>query len=176
VEQYALMPEYFVSDLKEILARFKPSFIFVRFIGAAGGATVLNENLAGKTLAIAETQTGLEMKIDGQTKYLFEFGRLMPGSKFPWGKQWLIAYHRERPNGRVHFAHGGYPNPLEKYTGPDDKRLPEIKESVLRSVNREHLIEIRFRGKIPIKRSRPFDRNKQVTSYYYRFDQKKPRK
>ena len=43
--------------------------------------------------------------------------------------------------GFFHYAHSSYPNPQEPYTGPEDPALPPVRKSILRSVNREYLIE-----------------------------------
>ena len=65
--------------------------------------------------------------------------------------------------GRMHIV--GQP-----YENPDDSVLPEITESVLRSVIRDHrtnlyyLIEVRFAGKVRLKRIRPDER---ASGWYY---------
>lgn len=51
----------------------------------------------------------------------------------------------------MHHGSTGYPNLIDPYTGPDDSRLPDVKQTIFRCVNLDHLIEITFLGKIPIR-------------------------
>lgn len=184
MEQYEIPPRSCVAVIKKILRHHPPEHIFIRWVGSIGagniegkgGRTVLDENLSDKTLTIRETFSGLEVFIDGKNKFIFEFRVATPPIGKPawvWGKKWCIAYERIKPNGVMHFACSGYPNLQEPYTGPDDIRLPEARKTLLRSANLTHLIEITFTGKIPIRKSHPFEPHpwdKKNGFYYWTYD------
>lgn len=176
MEQYEIPPRICIAVIQKILSRHFPERIFICRVGSRGGDIILDEKLFGKILAIKETLSGLVISINGKNKFIFEFtDGSLPGEKpaWIWGKKWAVAYERIKPDGVMHCACTGYPNLQEPYTGPDDIRLPEARRTILRSTNGTHLIEITFAGKIPIKKSYPFDKKNGI--YYWTYDNKSSR-
>jgi hypothetical protein len=112
----------------------------------------VDEDVTDKKLSVVRCRDGLKIVIDDQERFLFKTTSIEKDSRIS-GKCWAIAYFRLDDNGQMHYASTGYPNSQELYTGPDDPRLPKVKQTIFRSVNYDHLIEITFSGRIPIRRS-----------------------
>lgn len=173
MEQYEIPVKSCNATLQAALKYCKPEYIFIRWVGrvgSKGGATVLDENLIGKTLELKETTAGFEIRINGDKKFLFEFLK-EDRTRIWWGKQWAIAYKRIDKDGRMIMAHAQYPNPYDSYEGPDDPCLPYPVGTCLRATNFTHFIKISFPGKIPIKRSHVMIKNENW--YYWTIDVKK---
>lgn len=124
--------------------------MYICLVGSAGGTVKVNEDIRQKNLTLKQTRKGLRIIIDGRERFLFEMWSVKKDNLS--GKRWAVAFFRTNKKGVVHYAHTGYPNSMEPYTGPDDPKLPKVKQTIFRTVNHDHLIEITFSGKIPIHR------------------------
>lgn len=165
MEQYEIPPGRYYQVLCDSLKYFQAENVFIRLAGSAGGTVKVNEDVREKTLSLKRRRNGLEIIIDGQTHFLFE--QASQKKDEGTGKCWAVAFMRIDPNGRIHCASTGYPNHQEPgILGPDDLQLPEVRQTIFRAVNWNHLIEIAFAGKIPIRRTdrTVFSRN---PSWYY---------
>ncbi len=151
MEQYEIPPRQHFQTIKKILKHFQPTYIFIRFVGSAGGGVVFDDDLSGKKLEFQKVTGGYNILINGDQKFYWETEKMIRGKKF-YHKKWAIAYERSDEVGKEHFAPGGYPIPGYPYTGPDDKRLPPVRKTMLRTANMQFYMHIRFSGKIPIKR------------------------
>ena len=150
MEQYEIPPGRYYKILCDALKYFKAEYVYVRLVGSKGGMIKLSEDVRQKSLVLKQSRKGLRIIIDGKERFLFEVWSVKKDSLS--GKRWSIAFFRVSEKGVMHYAHTGYPNSLEPYTGPDDPRLPEVKKTIFRTVNHDHLIEITFSEKIPIRR------------------------
>lgn len=150
MEQYEIRPGRYFENIKSALKHFKAEWVYIRFVGSHGGGVVVSENLKNKKLVLRRRKTGLDIIIDGKKVFFYE--TTISKTNLISGERWAVAYERIDRKGRMHYAHCGYPNYYEPYTGPDDSRLPEAKRTIFRSANGTYLIEITFSGKIPIKK------------------------
>lgn len=151
MEQYEILPSRYFKNIQLALKHFKVEEIYIRLRGSLGGTVIISKNLKGKKLAVSREKNGLNIIIDGK-KVFFYRTRISKLNRLSGGERWSVAYERFYNDGRIHMAHTGYPNCYERYNGPDDPELPGVKRTVLRSCN-DHLIEISFFGKIPIKKA-----------------------
>ena len=150
MEQYEVPASRYLKNIRKALKYFQIEWIYIRFVGSRSGEVVISENMKSKKLTLGRRKNGLDIKIDG--KKMFFYGIATSGNII-FGNSWSITYERSNKDGRIHHAHAGYPNPHAPYTGPNDLNLPEVKKTILRSCNRDYLIEITFSGKIPIKKT-----------------------
>jgi len=147
MEQYQLLKRSFFSSLQKALSYSAPTMIFVRLMGSRGGNTILREELKNKKLEIKQEEKKLLFLIDGKQCFAYEY--IYDDSYKSWG----VAYERI-VDGRKFISQTGFPNLYDKYSGPNDPRLPEPDETILRSCNGKYLVEITILGKIPIERSK----------------------
>ena len=152
MEQYEIPPRRYHKILCDALKYFKAEYVYVRLVGSKGGTVKLAEDIRQKSLTLKQSRKGLRIIIDGKDKFLFETETWSVKKGKLSGKRWSIAFYRENEKGVMHFGCTGYPNCQEPYTGPDDPRLPKVKQTIFRTVNHNHFIEITFSGKIPICR------------------------
>jgi hypothetical protein len=153
MEQYELPPQKCYDMLTWALKNFAAESVYIRLVGSRGGTVKVNEPLERKRLSIKRRRDGLQILINSKEVFLFKTTSIRKNSRIS-GKCWAIAYFRVDKQNRMHYASTGYPNLREpQYTGPDDPKLPEVKKTIFRAVNLDHLIEIVFSGKIPIKRT-----------------------
>ena len=89
---------------------------------------------------------GLSILIDGSEVFFFEYWK-------DDDRGFTLAYER-MPDKR------GVIPCLPTGVDPDDPDLPPVETSFLRHSNRDHLLEIYFRGKIPLKFYSYFDSDK----------------
>lgn len=148
MEQYELRPSEYYRSLNYALEHFKAEHLFIRLVGSQGGTVKVSERLQSQKLEFRRCRDGLRVILDGKEVFLYKQTSFKKDTKLS-GKMWSLAYWRENVDGMM-FHGNGYPNPRDPYTGPDDPRLPEVKRTMFRSVNRDHLIEVTFTGKIPI--------------------------
>jgi len=148
MEQYQILVKRYFKNIQKALKNFQVEFLFVRFIGSQGGEVIISENINGKKLTVYRNKKVLVLKLDREKIFVYEIKKLKPISI---GNRWFLAYQRFDSKDRMLHSHAGYPNQFEPYTGPDDPKLPEIRNTILRSCNEHYLIEITFSGKIPIK-------------------------
>ncbi len=157
MEKYELPPNRYYQALCDALECFKAENVFIRLLGSHGGGVKVNEDLRqerlNKSFFVKQYRRGLKIFIDGQEKFLFETTSVKKDDRLS-GKCWVIHFVRIDRDGRMHNASTGYPNPQEPHiTGPDDRRLPKARQTIFRTANHDHLIEITFAGKIPICRT-----------------------
>ena len=152
MEQYEIPPSRYFQALCDTLKHFRAESVYVRLVGSCGGTVKVDEDVSQKKLVLKQRRHGLEVVIDGQTRFLFE-QRSPKKYQGVTGKRWSIAPFRIDDQGRMHNASTGYPNHQEPHiSGPNDLQLPEVKKTIFRSCNMDHLIEITFTGKVPIRR------------------------
>ena len=153
MEQYELPPNRYFPALCTALEYFTAQNVFVRLVGSRGGTVKVNEDVRTRILSVKQYRRGLRILIDGQEVFLFEITSAKKDGRLS-GKCWAVYFLRIDRNGRMHNVSTGYPNSQEpKITGPDDRRLPRIRQTTFRTVNHDHLIEISFDGKIPLYRT-----------------------
>lgn len=150
MEQYEIRPSKFYQSLCFALEHFQIQWVYIRLRGSMGGTIKVSEDMATKKLTLRRCREGMRVIIDGEEKFLFI---MTPYRKYTSlsGKKWAIAYNRIDEQGRMFAGSTGYPNSIDTYTGPDDPMLPGIESTTFRSCNSDHLIEISFVGKIPIR-------------------------
>lgn len=168
MEQYEIPPSRYRLILRDALKYFKAEYVYIRLVGSKGGTVKISEDIRQKSLTLKQSKKGLKIIIDGKEKFLFETWSIKKDNLS--GKRWSIAFYREDSKGRMHHASTGYPNGLEPYTGPDDPKLPEAKQTIFRAVNHDHFIEITFSGKIPIRRLNKLVINTTPDWYYWDLD------
>lgn len=150
MEQYEIPPARYFDIINYALEKFKAENIYIRLVGSCGGTVKVNEDIRKKRLSLQRCRGGLRILIDHQEKFLFQQTSAKKDSRLS-GKYWSVAFCRIDSQGRMHHASTGYPNLQEPgIIGPDDPRLPKVRQTIFRSVNSDHLMEISFAGKIPI--------------------------
>ena len=152
MEQYEISSSRYYPALCDALKYFQAESVYIRLVGSCGGTVKVDEDVCQKELSFRRRRKGLEIIIDGQVRFLFE--QSSP-KKYVGvtGKRWSIAFFRIDEQGRMHHASTGYPNFQEPHiSGPDDPQLPKVKQTIFRACNQDHLIEVTFIGKIPIRR------------------------
>ncbi len=169
MEQYEIPPGKYYQTLCLASEHFKAEHVFIRLVGSCGGTVKVAENIKQKKLQLKLSKDGLRIIIDSRERFLFKMTSVKKDTGIS-GKCWSIAFLRIDEQGRMHFGSTGYPNSIDPYTGPDDPRLPEVKQTIFRSINRDHLIEITFLGKIPIRRLSKLVFN-TPNWYYWEIDQ-----
>jgi len=167
VEQYEIQPARYYQILRDALKYFKAEYVYIRLVGSKGGTVKVSEDIRQKKLTLKQSRKGLTIIVDEKDKFLFETHSVKKDSLS--GKRWSIAFYRENEKRVMHYASTGYPNSLESYTGPDDPKLPEVKQTIFRAVNHDYLIEITFSGKIPIHKLSKLVMNTS-TWYYWDLD------
>mgnify|MGYP001558278754 FL=1 len=150
MEQYEIPPGRYHQTLCYALKHFTAEHIFIRLVGHKGGGMKVAENVLRKKLKLKLCKDGLRIIIDEEERFLFRTTSVKRDTRIS-GKCWSIAFFRIDEQGRQHYGSTGYPNSVDPYTGPDDPRLPKVKQTIFRAVNRDHFVEITFLGKIPIR-------------------------
>lgn len=129
------------ENLRKCIDNYPAERLFIRDCGGVRedgsyrmhGKTKVNEELEGRVLDFS-LEDGLDFLIDGAK--VWHFG--LEG----YDKGFSLAYERI-VDGKRYFASTG--------VDPDDPELPEPRRSFLRHVWDDHLIEIYFKGRIPLK-------------------------
>ncbi|MBT4835646.1 hypothetical protein HON86_03470 [Candidatus Woesearchaeota archaeon] len=101
------------------------------------GQTNVRENLEERKLDFEKNDSGLHIIIDSNEVFCF------PTAKSTTEKGFTLAYERFNENGVMVFPGSG--------ADPNDRNLPEPTRSFLRNIIDGNLIEIYFKGKIPLK-------------------------
>ena len=159
MEQYELAQETVYKDLKYCLKNYKAKSIFIRLVGFRGGTIKVNETIENKTLNIKKVPKGLSILIGGSKVFLYKQDKT-------WGQSFSLAYERIK-DGR----YGKLVVMLPEGINPEDPNLPPVNTSFFRSVNFDHLLEIYFEGKIPLKFHSWWDKEKNWK--YWRVARKK---
>ena len=148
MEQYLIPKKLDFKTLRLCLDNFEPDWLYIRDCGGfrpdgsyrIQGMSKINGSLRGKTLDFKKNKNGLYFFIDGAEAFHFPLKKC-------YYKGFSLAYERIRPTedgiGRMVMLSTG--------VDPDDPDLPEPKRSFLRNVLDDHLLEIFFPGKIPLK-------------------------
>ena len=135
------------GNLRKCIDNFEADRLFIRLIGAKTigktkeevEAVKVVENLEGRKLDFKKNENNLYMLVDGEKKFHFSLKNYQKG--------FSLAYERIIPTedriGRMVILQTGI--------NPDDPDLPEPRRSFLRNVLDDHLIEIFFKGRIPLK-------------------------
>jgi hypothetical protein len=100
-----------------------------------GGTVKVNLDLRRKKLDFIKDKSGLHILVNAKEVFVFPL--------HDYGKGFSLAYERFFPDGVYFYGRGD--------EDPNDKTLPKIKRSFLRHVLDDHLMEIYFKGKIPVK-------------------------
>jgi len=130
------MPKHLdFKNLRKCIDNYVADEIYIRLVGSMGGTTKLEENLKNKKLDFKKDKSGLYILINKEEKFHFPLENYYKG--------FSLAYERFEKDGRVVM--------LSTNLNPNDSSLPEPSRSFLRTVMDNHLMEIYFKGKIPIK-------------------------
>lgn len=157
-EQYDLDGKSYVQSIAVAIINYRPAYLYIRDVGSMGGTVRVSRRLRRNDLLVIErVRGGFSVRVNGAEVFFFAVTR-SPG--YMWGTLWRLEYWRQHP-GAVSAASINGP-----YENPDDSRLSEIKESVLRSVDFGHLIEVRFRGKVHLARTRKAPPHRGSGGYY----------
>lgn len=152
MEQYEIRPISCNKTIQTALKYFALENLFIRCVGSKGRGVVVDSNLnKNRELAVRCTKSGFEFILRGKKVFFFEFTFC---GDYVMGKKWSIAYERIKGDGVMIFASTGYPYLGSVYDGPDDPRLPEPEVTILRCANFIHLVEITFKGRIPIRKTK----------------------
>jgi hypothetical protein len=138
MEQYWMPKKLDSHNLRRCLNNYEADSIYIRLVGSMGGTVKVNESLKGKKLDFEKNSSGLHMMIDGKDVFHFPLK--------DYDKGFSLAYER------FELVEGGERMVLLG-TGidPYDPSLPEPRQTVLRHCLDDHLMEIFFTGRIPIK-------------------------
>ena len=136
MEQYWMSRRLDWVHLRMCIDHYRPSYIFVRKVGSMGGKHFVTEKLGRKKLDFTKDKDGLHFLVDGKEVVVLslrDHGR---------DKGFSLAYERFWPDGTMSFdSHGRDP----------DVDVPRVRDSMLRHVIDNCLVEITFPGKIPLK-------------------------
>lgn len=134
-----------MRDLIYCVNEFEPKRLLIREVGSMGGKIEVNEELKGRVLGIKRLNTGLAISLDKVHVFLYE-------QDSNWGNKFAISY------GRAPDSRTGIVPVLSTGINPDDSSLPEVLVSTIRGGNYRHLLELDFKGKIPLKFYSWFDK------------------
>lgn len=132
------------QNLRKCLDNYSAERIYIRDCGgiredgkySIQGLQKVNEDLEGRVLDVKLVKEGFLFLIDNSEIFLFENWECSD-------KGFSLGYERREEDGReIHLPCG---------INPDDPKLPEPERSKLRHNNLDHLLEIYFPGKIPLK-------------------------
>jgi hypothetical protein len=143
------------ENLRRCLDNYHAEKIFIREMGSCGGKTKLRESLEGKTLDMHHSDEGLSVLIDGE-----EVFHLPPHNG---DKGFSLIYERTDEEGiKIYLPTG---------IDPDDPKLPEPDCSKLRNDYGTLLLEITYKGRIPLKfHSYQKYGGKKINLKYWRVD------
>lgn len=135
------------ENLRVCLDNYESTRLFIRDCGGYNsdgsyriqGLRKVDEELKGRKLDFRRDDSGLCFLID--SKEVFHFPLNDIGTRTDSG--FALAYER--------FEEGGRMIMLSTGVDPDDANLPEPRSSLLRHMIDDHLLEIYFKGKIPLK-------------------------
>lgn len=134
MEQYEISPRRLKGDLLYCLRTFPQLRLYVRETSGFGGREIINEALQNN-LNIIRGPEGLLLFTSEDRPFQFKQSPL----------KFSIAYERF-PDQRT-----GIIPALATSINPDDTKLPDVNMSFFRSANYQYLVEIYFRGKIPLR-------------------------
>ena len=134
MQQYLMPRELDYQNVRKCLDNYVPTKIYLRLMASMGGTVKVDETLEGRTLDILEVDDNWSFLIDGS-----EVIRLSP-RETRWGVS--MAYEVTDGNGCKVYS---------TTIAPDDPAFPEAQESVLRYDLEWHLLEITFKGRIPLQ-------------------------
>ena len=143
------MPQEFdFENLRYCLDNFEAEHIFIRDCGGyepngsyrMQGKQKVREDLQGRVLDFCRDEKSLYFTIDGEDIFHFT---LEDYGKDERDKGFSVAYERFYDDGKMVMLPRGF--------NPDATNLPEPRTSTLRHILDRHLLEITFKGKIPLE-------------------------
>ena len=145
MEQYLMPKELDFENLRWCLDHYTAEDLFIRLRGSAGGTVKVDENLENRTLDFRKKKSGLYFLIDSTE--VFHFPLKGYDCKESTDKGFSLAYERIEP------TENGIGRMVMLSTGidPYDATLHEPRTSTLRQVLDDHLLEITFTGRIPLR-------------------------
>lgn len=142
MEQYLMPKKLDFKNLRICLDNYKAETLFIRLWGSGGGTVKVSETLGNRKLDFKKNKSGLYFLVDSKEVFHFPLSDYYQTNV----KGFSLAYER------IQQADG-----IDKLvmlsTGfdPYDSTLPEPRRSFLRHVIDDHLLEIYFEGRIPLK-------------------------
>ena len=131
MEQYELSESDYYKNIRIVMDNFTQKHIFISQQYSKGPKTLIHKTLVKKDFDIKKTAEWLLVIIDGEERFVHTIND-------NWSKRFCLAYIRDP----LVFLPIGL--------NPDDESLSPVKESMIRGVNGDYLIEITFEGKIPL--------------------------
>ncbi len=143
MEQYWMPKELDFENLRLCLNNYTAVSLFIRDCGgvrengkySCQGMAKVREDLGGKNLDFKKDESGLRMFVDSDEVFHFPLNN--------YSKGFSLAYERIESDGRIVILSYG--------KDPYDSNLPEPKNSILRTVLDDHLMEISFKGRVNLK-------------------------
>lgn len=149
MEQYELTKETTFDNLRKVLSKYKPLFLFIRDCGGIRedgnyspcGRRKVYEELDDKNFDFVFDESGFHVLVDNEEVFHFTLKLFWTGCS--------IGYERRDEDG-IYF----YPPHTDWPFKPDNLYYPQVKCSIFRGVIDNQLIEITFDGKIELE---PFE-------------------
>ncbi|MBN2142470.1 hypothetical protein JW711_04020 [Candidatus Woesearchaeota archaeon] len=143
MEQYWMPKKLDFQNLRYCIDNHEADSLFIRLVGSHGGTVRAKISLEGIALDFRRDKFGLLFLTD-QSPVRDKEGKVVVLPLKDYDKGFSLAYERILDDGVMHIL-GGIPD------DPYDPNLPEPRLSFLRNVWDNHLIEIYFKGRIPVK-------------------------
>lgn len=142
MEQYWMPKHLDFKNLRKCINTYQANELFIRDCGgyrsngkySMHGLSKVNQNLKNKKLDFRKDKSGLCLLINKKEVFHFTLKNHYKG--------FSLAYERLKES---------FPIILQTGLNPNNPALPEPNRSFLRTVLDNHLMEIYFKGKIPIK-------------------------
>ncbi|MBI2667039.1 hypothetical protein HYX13_05490 [Candidatus Woesearchaeota archaeon] len=143
MEQYWMPRKLDFKNLRHCLDNYQTNWLYIRLKGSSGGTVKINQSLENKCLDFRKNKSGLYLLVDSEEVFHFP----LAGYTDKHSKGFSLAYERIQP------TEDGIGRMIMLGTGidPYDAKLPEPRRSFLRHVLDDHLLEIFFKGRIPVK-------------------------
>ena len=150
MEQYWMPKALDFENLRYCLDNYETDSIFIRLVGSSGGTVKvyrsriddrhsIDKPLDFQVLDFKKNNSGLHMIIDNSEVFQFPLKNYNDN----YQKGFSIGYNRVDDKGRKIL--------LQRGIDPDDPELPTPIQSTFRTVIDNHLMEIDFKGKIPLE-------------------------
>jgi hypothetical protein len=142
MEDYFIPKELDFEALRFCLDNYQPTGLYIRLKHSYGGAVKVNEGLEGRKLDFRKDDSGLHFLIDSKEVFHFplkDYDGELQGS-------FSLEYERIKADDGVESL-----VIIQKGEDPYDPSLPEPRNSILRNVLDNHLLEITFKGRVNLK-------------------------
>jgi hypothetical protein len=136
MDYYQMPKDLDFENLRYCLDNYKTNFILIASKFSAGGKIKVREELDSRILDFKKDDSGLSILIDKSEVFNFPLKYYQKG--------FSLAYER------FHTEDGSIHIPYNK-TFPDDPSFPVPSRSILINVIDQHIMEIYFKGKIPLE-------------------------